>query len=204
LADQANPQIPQKLEGQISPADMTAEEGSIARQLVRKQRAEQLDTKNAPSAGPLRQVGHATSSNATPNKHRQNITEPKSPSAPSPASLTTAQSRGGEILKATWGAVSRTLQGVCKKEPDQPVENRTTRGGTIIVVAFALTASSLMLGWRHHESTRPTLNDGMDVSAQVSADSSLTSASLLYSLDSNTINGTPSSRQVLNPAEAQQ
>jgi general secretion pathway protein A len=204
LADQAIPQASQQLEGQILLADMKDEEGSKARLQVRNQLAEQLEIKNAASGSPLRQVGYATPPNVTQDKHRQNITEPNSPSDPSPASVTIGQSRGGEILKATWGAVSRTLQGVYKKEADPPLESRATRGGTIIVVAFALTASSLMLGWRHHESTRPTLNHGMNVSAQVSADSLLTSASSLDSLDSNTLNATPSSRQVLNPAEAQQ
>ena len=115
-----------------------------------------------------------------------------------------ASSRGREILKATWEAVSQPFQGAHKKETGPAEESRAARRGTIIAVAFALTTSGLMFGWRHHEIMQPTLNDGTGVSARSLVASSLPSASLLDSRDSRTLNMTPSSGQILNRAEAKQ
>jgi len=100
--------------------------------------------------------------------------------------------------------VSRPFQGAQKKETGPAAASRAARRGTIIAVAFALTTSGLMSGWRHNEMMRPTLNDGTGVSALISVTSSLPSASLLDSRDSRTLNMTVSSEQILNRAEAKQ
>jgi general secretion pathway protein A len=208
LADQVNPQAPQQIEGRKdqtpSPAALPGPEGYTAKPWVRRDRAAQLENKNAPSGSPRQPMGHAKSPNATEDKHRQNRTEQGVSSAASPTSATMASSRGREILKATWEAVSQPFQGAHKKETGPAEENRAARRGTIIAVAFALTTSGLMFGWRHHEIMQPTLNDGTGVSARSLVASSLPSASLLDSRDSRTLNMTLSSWQILNRAEAKQ
>jgi hypothetical protein len=110
-------------------------------------------------------MGHTKSANATEDKHRQSRTESGFSSAASPTGVSVAPSRGGEILKATWEAVSRPFQGAHKKEAGPADESRAVRRGTVIAVAFVLTTSGLMSGWRQYEFMRPAFNGGTDVSA---------------------------------------
>jgi general secretion pathway protein A len=196
LANQEYPLAPQQFEGQNSPAGAPEVEKPRAKGHQHKQRVGHLETKNAASLSPLQQPVHATSSDPTENMHRQSRSESDPSSASSPASLTDAPGRGNEILKTTWGAVSRGLQGVYKKETDPAEESRAIRGGTLIAVAFALITSGLMFGWRHHEFMRSTPHDGLVASPSVSVASLQPSTSLLKSA--------PSSGEVVNRTEAQQ
>lgn len=195
LADQEYPLTPQQFEVQNSPAGAAELEKPKPNGNPYKQRVGHLETKNAASFSPLQQAGHATASDATENMRRQSPIESNPSSALSPASLTDAPGRGSEILKATWGAVSRGLHDVYKKETDPAEESRAIRGGTLIAVAFALITSGLTSGWRHHEYTQTAPNDGSVASPSVSVASLLPSTSLLKS--------TPSSVEVLNHTEAQ-
>jgi type II secretory pathway predicted ATPase ExeA len=195
LAAREYPLAPQQFESQNSPAGAAEVEKPNAKGNPYKQRVGRPETKNATSLSALQQAGHATSSDATENTRRQSLTESDPSSASSPAGLTDAPGLGGEILKATWGAVSRGLQGVYKKETDPAEESRAIRGGTLIAVAFALITSGLMFGWRHHEFMRPTSHYGSVASSSVSVSSLQPSSSLLKS--------TPSSGEVLNGTEAQ-
>jgi general secretion pathway protein A len=140
-----------------TPVAVTNGAGPIAEPSTPKHQAEQLEIKNIPHGSTLQPTMPATSSQATEDMRRQKTTKANSFFALSRIKSRIIRRRGREVLLATWEAVLRTWPSIYKKRTGDADKSRAIRRGTVVAVAFALTASGLVFASRHREFMRPPL-----------------------------------------------
>ena len=113
--------------------------------------AAQLEIKNASHGSSVEPAMHSSSPQAIENVLRKKTFDPNSFLTSSPSKPGIIQRRGREVILSTWTAVLRTWLSMYKKGAAAANKGRAVRGGTVVAVAFALTASGLLVTWGQRE-----------------------------------------------------